>query len=242
MAGSGAIGYQDFLSGHGYLVSNLFGLPGVVLFIVFAGRHRASVIAAGAIESLHSFPLVWFNGTYWTPPRLGGLSWGIEDILVCFSLGVGVWFFAILPARTHLTVRFELRRFAIRLTAIAVPSAGLALFVWSLGTGVMDTLLIVMAGTGAVLAYVKPSLLRLSTAAVCFYPPYYMAVLFCTSAVLPDFFSIWNGPELWGVDIFGLPVEEFVFVVVFAAVYPLIVGTAFEAEIDRSIGANGNPV
>ncbi len=235
--GGASIAYQDFLSGHGYLVSNLLGLPGVVLFVIWAGRYWKSVVAAGAIELLHSFPLFWFNGVYWTPHRLGGVAWGIEDILVCFSLGAGVWFFAILPVRARLAVRFKPKRFAIRLMAIAVPSTGFAILVWSLGAGVMETLLIVMTATGMALAAWRPQLLCLSAAAAGLYPAYYLMILYGTLVIVPDFFSMWDGSELWGIDVFGLPLEEIAFVLVYSAVYPLIIGTIFAAEIG---GRNGN--
>lgn len=210
-----------------------------MLFVICAGRLRASVVAAGAIELLHSFPLFWFNGVYWTPGRLGGLAWGIEDILVCFSLGAGVWFFAIFPLRSRLVVRFEPRPVAIRLMAIALPSTGLAILVWSLGAGVMETLLIVMAATGMVLAARRPQFLYLSAAAVGIYPVYYLMILYGTLFLVPDFFSIWDGSELWGIDVFGLPLEEVAFVVVFSAVYPLIIGTMLEVEIVRRNSMTG---
>jgi hypothetical protein len=225
-----SIPFQDYLSSHGYLASNLLGLPAVIAFIILAGRLRWSVVAAGAIELAHSPPLVWFNGVYWNPERLGGTSWGVEDVLVSFSLGAGVWFAAMWPFRSTVIFNGSFPTMAGRFAAIAAPTTMLAWVVWRLGAGVMETLLIVMAVTIAVLGSLFPRRLRFVFAAVRYYPIYYLGVLFLTEWLYPGFFAIWDGSELWDVRLFGLPAEEILFVLFFCACYPLIVATVFGAD------------
>lgn len=221
---------HQFLSEHGYLVSAILGLPGVMTCLWLAGVHRSSVFAAGLIETLHVAPLIWFDGVYWTPRRLGGWALGIEDVLVCFSLGVGVWFVAMYPVRSRLVTDLRLLPVVTRLIRVAVPTTALAALVWGVGAGVMETLLITMAATGIVLAALWPERLMLSASVVLFYPPYYVVVLLIAAQVSEGFTGIWNGAQLSGLRLLGLPLEEYAFVYAFSAVYPLIIGYAFNAR------------
>lgn len=224
---------MDLLAGHPYLLSALLGVPGVLVAIAMAGRHRGSVLLAGLIETLHAPPLIWFDGSYWTPQRLGGLPVGVEDVIVSFSLGAGVWFAAILPFRRRLDLTGTWERSLVRLVAIGVGGALLALPIWLAGAGVMTVLLVVMLVVALVLGAARPGLLPLSLAALVLYPAYYVAILFLAAALDPSFFAIWDGPELWGPRLFGLPIEEIAFVAMFSITYPLIVGFALDARLDK---------
>lgn len=216
---------------HGYLLSNLLGVPGLVLFFWLAGRFRRSLLLAGMIELLHVPPLIWFQNVYWSPNRLGGLALGIEDILVSFAIGVGAWFCAIWPWRARLRLQIEAGVVVRRLLIVALPSTLFAIGVWLLGSGVMPVLLYTMAATLLALGWHDRRHLRLSATAVLLYTPYYTAILWLTEALFPGFFTIWDGPQLWGVDLWGLPLEELAFVVAYSAVWPMILGFAFRAEV-----------
>ena len=95
----------------------------------------------------------------------------------------------------------------------------------------MEVIIGVMGCAFVTLAVLRPDLLPLSMAAVLLYVPYYVAFLLFCGAVLPGFFEIWNGPDLWGWRLFGLPVDEAAFVLAFAACYPLIIGVALAARL-----------
>ncbi|MCB1498781.1 MAG: hypothetical protein KDK07_03160 [Bauldia sp.] len=214
-----------------YLIATL--LIGLVIPVAlfFPSRHRITIMLAGAIELLHSPPVIVFNDVYWNPPRMGGGSWGLEDLILSFGLGAGVWAAAIAPLHSRLRYSFAPRRVIIRLLCVGLPPVALALGVREAGVSVMTNLLIVMLATGAVLALLQPRLLRLSAAGVLIYPPYYLAVLFLCGWLIDGFFAIWSGPELWGIRIVGFPIEEIIFVYLFSFCYPLIIGTVLSAQI-----------
>jgi len=216
----------DLTGTHTYLLANLLGLPAVLAAFVFLRDQRRLLLLAGMVEVAHSAPLVFFQGRYWAPERLFGVAWGLEDILVCFSLGCLVWAAAYVPLRRRLTINLAVPIFVRRIFAVAALTIPAAAIVWLLGVGVMGTLIVVMILTAAALLVMRPGLWRLSLSAVLLYPPYYVLVLFVGSWIGTDFFSIWDGPELWGPVLFGLPVDEIVFVYVFSLCYPLIFGFA----------------
>ncbi|MDJ0823639.1 MAG: hypothetical protein QNJ09_17750 [Paracoccaceae bacterium] len=213
------------------LISVLIGLGPVLLAIALARRHRSSVLLAGTIETLHSPPMIYFNDGYWTPDRLGGGTWGIEDVLLCFSLGAGVWFAAIFAYRQQLATSIVWRTIVARLLAIALPTTALAFVFHWLGLTEMEVIVSVMLVTTVALGLLRPDLVRLSISAVLLYVPYYTAFLLVCGALLPGFFGIWSGSDLWGATFFGLPVDEIAFILAFAACYPLIVGIVLDARL-----------
>ncbi|MCP4383166.1 MAG: hypothetical protein GY798_17400 [Hyphomicrobiales bacterium] len=230
---------MEFFNDHGYLLSTLVGIPGVLIALAVAGQYRLSVLIAGLIETLHAPPLVWFDGVYWSPQRIGDLAVGVEDVLVCFSLGAGAWFASILPFRSRLIIVGRWRDSIARLIAVSAGGALLGLLVWLAGAGVMAVLLIVMFVMTVVLGGLRPHLLQLSLAAVILYPVYYAGVLWITAGLVPGFFGIWDGPELWGPRLLGLPVEELAFVAMFSISYPLIIGTVLDVRLpSRRSGAS----
>jgi len=97
----------------------------------------------------------------------------------------------------------------------------------------MATLLWTMLTTALVLAALRPGLLRLSASALLLYPPYYLAVLTVTAAISPGFVSIWGGDSLWGPRLLGFPLEETVFVCLFAVTFPLVAGTILGTTVAR---------
>ncbi|MCP3056972.1 lycopene cyclase domain-containing protein [Aurantimonas marianensis] len=220
----------DLIADHGYLVAALIGLPGAALAIVLAGRLRWSIVVAGLVGMVLAPPVILFDATYWTPTRIGGGMWGSEDILVSFSLGAGVWFAAIVPWRGRLLLSAAWGPALRRLAAIATLTTLTAIVVHTVGASNTGTLVIVMAATAVVLGAWRPVRLRYAAAALLLYPPYYVLVLFAAAALVPGFFSIWNGPELSGVRIAGLPIEEIVFVAAFSVSFPLIMATVLDAD------------
>jgi hypothetical protein len=227
----------EFLGRHVFLAVNLIGLLGVALAIAASGRHRGGVIAAGAIQTLHAPLTPLFDGIYWSPPRLGALPVGIEDILLCFCLGAGVWFSATRPWRNRIAHGAGLRQVLLRIATISLIPIAPGLLVRSAGASLMETLIFAMVATATVLAALRPALLRLSCAAIVLYPPYYLLIAFSTAGLFPGFFAIWDGPELWGPRLFGLPVDEIAWVGSYALCYPLIFATALDVRFAEAPGA-----
>jgi hypothetical protein len=206
-----------------FLAVNLLGLAVVLLALAIAGRHRVPMLAAGAIEMLHALPAPLFDGVYWSPRRAFGLWVGIEDLLLCFTLGAGVWFAAVALLGDRLSYAGEWRGALRRLVLVTLLPLPVVLIRLA-GASVMETLLLATLGTGAVLASQRPDLLALSGRAVPLYAAYYIAFLYLCAWLVPGFFALWDGPELWGPRLAGLPLDEVAFILAFAACFPLVAG------------------
>ncbi len=219
------------MESHGYLLATLFGLPAVAVVVLAFPRHRGGILLAGALETLHAPPLVFFQGVYWSPQRVGGLALGLEDLLLCFSLGCGAWAAAALPHGARLRIDIQPKRFARRALIVAVPTTAIGFVLWVAGTGVMTILFATMLPTAAALLFLRPRLWRLAAWSIALYPPHYCAILYFAEGLGADFFAIWDGPQLSGARLWGLPVEEIGFAYCFAFCYPVLFGWLVEASL-----------
>lgn len=227
-----------FFDHHPYLLAALLGLTPVVLAIALLPRLRGTIVLAGFVETLHSPFVVHFEDVYWRPHRLGGGSWGLEDVLVSFELGAGVWAAAAALAGRRLNIRIAPWQLIRRLVAVALLGAAAALAVSMLGARVMDTLIVVMAMAALTLAWLQPGLWRLSVLALAVYPAYYCLVLWLAISLAPGLEQVWSGPELRGPRIAGLPLEEIAFAAVFSTCYPLVMAWILDARW-QAPGAGG---
>jgi hypothetical protein len=219
------------MENYGYLLAALVGLPAVLAVLLVFRRRRKDIVLAGVLESVHAPPLVLFQGVYWSPQRVGGLALGAEDFILCFSLGCGAWAAAALPQGARLRTNFVPRTFVRRALIVAVPTTALGFAIWLAGAGVITCLITIMIVTAAMLLSLRPSLWRLSAWSMAIYPPYYCAVLYAAAWLGTDFFAIWDGPQLSGVRLWGLPVEEIAFVYSFALCYPVLFGWIVDVSL-----------
>lgn len=217
------------MAAHPYLVATLAGTALAALAWAFAGPQRGPMLWAGAMEAIHAPFSPLFGQVYWSPGRLGGQIFGIEDILVCVMLGAGVWFAAALPWRDRLRAPADrdgaLLRFVI-LVLVPIP-VGMGLR-YGLNLTVMESLIVGMLGLTAVLLALRPDLWRLSVAGVLIYLPYYLVFMALCLALIPGFAAVWDGPELWGPRLLGVPVDELAWATAFAACYPAVVATVLD--------------
>ncbi|HBH87351.1 MAG TPA: hypothetical protein DDY17_07110, partial [Syntrophaceae bacterium] len=62
----------------------------------------------------------------------------------------------------------------------------------------------------------------------------WFVVVAVTFRLFPDFLTAWNLASQWGRPLYGVPIGEIVWSVVFGAVLPLLTGIVFNVEIIRN--------
>lgn len=174
----------------------------------------------------------FFFGDYWRPNRLGGGLVGLEDILFCFTSGALAWLTAILPLRGKVETNFDLSVFFKRGLA-AIGFCVIAYVPFAIGgVGVMMTTLLVMAAALAFLLVLDRDHWPLSFNAAALCTLYYWLVLIGGSTLFgSDFTSMWDGHEQWGPRLFDVPVEEYMWSLVFPATYALFIAWAVDARL-----------
>ena len=216
---------------HSYLAISFLGFGITLLFYRFSPGTRKMMALSGTAFIPFSLMSFLHEKTYWNPHRLNGMSWGVEDILFTFSVGSLVWFFAEKPFQLILSNDGSLKAFLSRLGAIGIPAVG-GTFILTQIIGAMTATIL---GHCAVLAYLlkkKPYLLLLALSAILCYPLYYFCVLNIFSFWLdPNFSSLWNGTDIWGMYFLGIPLEEYLWVTSFSASWALLIAHATDTRI-----------
>lgn len=212
-----------------YLLSALMGLPVVMLAFVLGGKQSRQMLVSGCYLTLISPMSVFYQERYWSATRLFGGSWGVEDLLFCFSFGSVVYLMAIWPYRRAepALIRFT-AGFVVRFGLLSVVGIGAFFIAMWAGAGVLVANLIANGILVLVLVLLRPRLLELGLRAAAFYTPYYFLYLSFSAVVLPNYMTAWDGPDLLGPRIFSIPVDEILWVVSFALVFPVCFAFNFD--------------
>jgi hypothetical protein len=224
---------EDILSSQPALAASLIGVPAALAALLFAGRLRRSVALAGVIGALLLVPLAWLDQNARLSPQPGAFSPVLANVIASVWLGCLVWFAASLPFRARLRLEIGAGRVVLRLVAVAVRGLAFGLVLWLMGASAVTTLLLALFGVGAVLGWRAPAHWRLSVAALSGFVPVYMALSIVAAVLVPEVSGIWSGSDALGQRLWLLPLKDLAIVVVFAAVYPLILGWVYAARFER---------
>jgi hypothetical protein len=212
-----------------YLSANLFGLLPLCVAILLAGRLRNTAIVCGAVLSLFS-PLAWLSErVYWTPERIFGGGFGIEDVIFCFHTGAMSWLCALWPWRD--TIRISpVATVAIRRLAI-VSLCAIIVLACLLGAGltIMVAFTLTQTIVSAVLVIMRPAYIRLVLLGLPLFTAYYFLLLGLWKLLMPGFMGMWNGNELIGPQFLGVPLEEYIWVMSLSVGFPITMAFSLNA-------------
>jgi hypothetical protein len=219
------------LADYPYFASELISLLTLCLALVFAPKQCGTALFGGAILALYSPLSLLHDAVYWMPRRLFGGGWGIEDVLFCFNCGAMVWLAAIWPWRdrmqTSLDARLLIRRSLICLAVFASTLAALLLS----SAAVMPSFIVAQTVLAAFVLSLRPASWRLAISAVMLFPLYYFLHLSLDTVLFPDFLDMWRGSQIIHVGVYGVPIEEFLWVLSFSASFPIALAYGVNASI-----------
>jgi hypothetical protein len=215
-----------------YLFATLLGLIPLSFVLIVAGRLRNTSIICGAVLSLYSPPVAWlYDRVYWTPGHVFGGRWGIEDLIFCFHAGVVSWLCALWPWQQQFKLMPDALVALRRLTLISVLAIiGLACLLKSGITVFMSFLTVEIVST-AILIAVRPSYVRLVVSGVPLFMAYYFSTLSLWRFLMPGFMQMWNGTELTGTRLQGIPIEEYLWVMSFCVSFPITMAFALDIRL-----------
>lgn len=222
---------MSFWQQHTYLVASLAGLAPVLAAYLAPSRHRRMMLLSAAAAICVSPGAIVYEGEYWNPIRWGGGSFGIEDVLFCFSFGSLAWLCAVWPTGRGVEVglhgRTFVRRFAAALCAYNAAWAAL----WLGGVSACTAAIVVQLALTAAILGMRRDLWPLAISSAMAYLALYCSTLFAVKAFLPNLFRLWNGSRLSGARMLGLPVEEYLSILAFAAAWSTLIAYAADARL-----------
>ncbi len=102
----------------------------------------------------------------------------------------------------------------------------------SLGAGIMTATLAALTVTIPFLIAVNRDHWPLSANAAAFVTVYYWLILTLGSVGFGrDFTSMWDGHEQWGLRVFDIPAEEYLWSILFPAAYALVIAWVADVRV-----------
>lgn len=230
----------EFVKAHPYFFANL---PVLVLVAVLPhlardrDYARAAVFSGIACMPCSLLAVTHFIG-YWHPVLLGGLRYGIEDLMFTYTVGTGAWMAAMLWSREDWTVGARSSGDAVvrMLPWGLVAVADVAL--WMAGLNSMTATLITSTALLLFLLGRRTSLWRLALAGLVTFTPFSIMLEKIEFAVWPNLATYWNPGGPWGTLVLGVPRGEVAWSAIFGALWPVVVASALDIRFGRTVSQN----
>ena len=218
----------------------LFTNVSSVVLLTLAARKRLnpqqnSLVFLSGLTNLPCFPFVMFlQGNYWSPVRLGNRMLGIEDVLCTYAVAAGAWFVvshrsrSIKPEVSSLYV--VIRRLGIVGTASILPY----LIFYFLGMDSMLALILTCLIVGIALFIRLPHLRKIALEGLWKFPVLYLVVVKIYFSIWPDFVYQWNVSSPLGRLLWGIPIGEIIWSILFGLYWPLFMGYVYNIQISKS--------
>jgi hypothetical protein len=223
---------MEFFKTHPYLIANI-----PLLFLILALTKAVQPTQYGRLSLLsglvcipYSILALLHNESYWKPVRLGGWPIGIEDLVFTFISGAMVWLLVARPYRRNLAMDHLLSLWGIRYISITLLFGGFGLFLGCAGVKSLENTLITCTLALAGLLILRRTLWPLAVRGVVLFLPIYILIVQVQFSIWPDYLLQWNLNGPLGLTIMGIPVGEFAWAAVFAAVWPVYVAFVFDVR------------
>jgi hypothetical protein len=221
---------------YSYLVGALiFAATWLVCYLI-GKKYRAMIRWGSLISAPFALTSVWFIPQYWTPPSLFNLDMrykvGLEDFLWAAAVGgiasaIGE---ILLKERLAAHRRQAHQRHYAPFVVMVVLFA--ALEHWRPGKTIYNTIISLTVGAIGV-AILRRDLLPMMAVGALDFTALYFALFVVVLLLYPEFVRrFYNIPNLWGMFIAGVPIEELLFAAsggaVWSVAYEYVQGYRFE--------------
>ena len=169
--------------------------------------------------------------SYWSPKRAGGWILGIEDPLISYVVAAMAWLSVAFLLRNRLAFCMPAAGFFRRYNTAAGMSVALFLAMHLSGLDAMTALIVTCGVMAVCLQILRRDLWPLSLTGFLGFPILYLLIVKLDFWLWPESIFQWNPG--WGQTIFGLPLGEILWAVVFAVYWPLFFGYTFNLKVIR---------
>lgn len=174
------------------------------------------------------------EGCYWSPKRVGGGAFGVEDLLTGFAVGVFAWLLAAVPGLVSSRTLHWRRRPAVWRLVGCWTGGVLGFFVlWRVGAPPMP-LYIACLGAGALgMVLCRPVLWPMAVSGALGLALLWFVVVTICFLIWPDSVSGWNETSALGRLYVGVPLGELVWAAAFGGAWPMFTVFVLDARLGR---------
>lgn len=213
------------LAQYPYLDMDLMLLAVLLVALAVAPAERRRILTSGLLSLPFGLWSAAHVPDYWSPKFLARFRLaGLEDLLYAFLAGALAWWLATALSQRRMAAHANFFHAAWRYALFSGVGTAVCLPLWLGGVDVMTAVLIGLATMGALLAMALPSdERRLAATGSVGFCLLYGVVLKTTTLLWPQFLDQWHAPNLSGVKVLAMPVEELAWALAFGAVWPLAI-------------------
>jgi len=223
------------ISRYPYLFSSIFLL--IILILagkIFLNPRRIRLVFLEGLASMPCFLfLLFFEGEYWNPARVGGGMVGIEDALISFAVGGWAWLVLLLSKRQKIIFDDPSREIHERFGLLAVISVALFLLFVLVGFQKMTSLILSNAIVGLFLFFRHGELRRLAIQGIWKFALFYFVSVKLIYFIWPDFVHQWNLSTFWGTTVLGIHLGECSWALVYGFFWPMFFGCLLNVKVEH---------
>lgn len=194
-------------------------------------EHRRITLLNGALALPFALTACVGAPLYWSPQKMGFLRFGPEDVIYSFAAAGCAWLLAVWPLNERIAINIRPDRLAWRYILIVAAGTLCGLGGLQLRIKPMSGFLLTLVLLGTVLLWLRPRLWVLAAAGSAGFAAFHFACLRMAFFVTPSFAHSWNEANLWGPRLFGIPMDEIAWAVVFGAVWPMFAAFVLDAQL-----------
>ena len=217
----------------GFCVSAV-GLIGIIPL----ATHRHLALRSGLCTAPFGLFEFMFVPDYWSPPHLFGKWLSIEAVMFTFGSGMLAWFAAAIPFGSRITCSINSPRFWPRYAAVVLLFVAIVAITWRGALGLIAlsngaSSLIALSIVGALLLGLRSDAWPLACSGCLGFGLIYGLELIALGQLSPTAVLYWSSDLREGPFLFGFPIAEMMWAVVFGAVCPLANAYVNDVEIRR---------
>ena len=199
-------------------------------------RHRHVALLSGLFAAPLGLLDIVFAPEYWAPPHIFGNVFSVEGMLFSFGNGILVWPAAVLPFWRRISCRVSWRNMLVRCLMCWVLAALIIAIVWRGGFGlpgldIMTSALVALVGCGIYILSHRPDVWPLAITGTLGCGFIYLVEMRVLAIFYPEFVNVWSPEVIEGMMIFGYPVEEYVWALVYGGVWAPAVAFGCDGKI-----------
>jgi len=223
---------------YSYLVGAMIFWVAWLVCLAFGRAYRSEMRWGTLIAAPFALTSLLFVPQYWTPPSLFDLDQkirvGIEDFLWAAAVGGIAAIIGELSLQEKLGAirRSRHRRHYAPFIIAILVFLGLK---FGLHWKMMTSTIVGLAACSLLLAYLRRDLIQLMLVSVSSFTVLYFALFLFVLVFYPDFVHrYYNLPNLLGISVFGVPVEELLFAATGGAVWSVAYEYVYGYRLERA--------
>jgi len=207
-------------------------------FLACPRTQRRPMILSGLLSCPFSLCSFLFDPEYWHPLRIIDFPFSPEDILFSFTPGGLLWFVVISLMRADISLHIHIRIVLTRYRITVLHGSIVYAVFWLAGIGVMSAALIGIASVLGYTLWLRRDLWSISGIGMVGFTAAYAIFIKITFLAFPAFHWQWNVGAMWSTLLWGVPLGELAWAVMFGSTWPLVAAYLFDARIGNGRNAD----